>query len=85
MMYGWYGDGWGIGLWIVMIILMVVFWGAIAAAIVWIVRRRPDHQITSAVARPHGDAERILSERFARGEIDETEFIARRAALRRRD
>ena len=32
---------------------------------------------------PHRDAERILSERFARGEIDEEEFTRRRDALRR--
>jgi uncharacterized membrane protein len=32
---------------------------------------------------PRGDADQILRERFARGEIDETEFEQRKAALRK--
>ena len=34
------------------------------------------------LAHRRPEAERVLSERFARGEIDEAEFTARRAALR---
>lgn len=34
-------------------------------------------------ANPRGPAERILEERFARGEIDKNEFDERRSALKR--
>jgi putative membrane protein len=80
MMYG-YGDQWGTVGWIVMAVLMLLFWGGVVAVVLTLFRRRPTGDASSI--RRHEDAERILSERFARGEIDEEEFTARRAALRR--
>jgi putative membrane protein len=83
MMYGWGGDSWGIAGWIAMALLMIVFWGGVVAVIVVFLRRSHSDQGTTVVRPSHHDAERILNERFARGEIDETEYLARRAALRR--
>ena len=75
----WYDNhdlsAWG---WVGMILGMVAFWALVAAVIVWIVRStpRPDR----GEGRP--DAQQLLAERFARGEIDETEYHDRLATLR---
>ena len=83
-MDGWHnGGGWDAGQWVAMAVMMLVFWGAVAAVIVALVRR-PHLPHDSTLARgTHDNAERILGERFARGEIDEEEFARRRDALRR--
>lgn len=81
MMYGWNGNG--VGAWIVMAVLMVVFWGGLISLVVWLVRRYPAPDTGHHFPPTHHDAERLLSERFARGEIDEDEFTSRRNALRR--
>lgn len=81
-MYGWSGDVGGIAGWIAMALVMILFWGGVVAVIV-VFARRSHFDPGAANLRPaHHDAERILHERFARGEIDETEYLARRAALR---
>jgi putative membrane protein len=51
---------------------MALFWASLLAFGVWAVRR---------LSRRGGNAERILRERFARGEIDETEYRARKELL----
>ena len=83
MDYG-YGNGGGHwGLWILMIVAMVVFWGALAWIIVTLVRQRGG-PASSQPAPPHGmpsDALRILDERLARGEIEEDEYKRRRALI----
>ena len=70
MMWLGYGSGW-MGIW------MALFWGAVVVLIIWSIRSangpRPESQ---------GRARAILEERFARGEIDETEFDTRSRALR---
>jgi putative membrane protein len=83
-MHEWHnGGGWGAGEWVAMALMMLVIWGAVAALIVTLVRRpHLSHDITLARGT-HDNAERILGERFARGEIDEEEFARRRDALRR--
>lgn len=82
-MYGYDGAGWGVGGWILMVILMVLFWGVVVTVFIAVFRRAPSSEGTSRPAAPsHGSAEQILNERFARGEIDEEEYRARRAALR---
>lgn len=90
-MYGWDG-GWGIGGWIAMGLLMLIFWGGVITVVVLLIRRAgasgphaPGPHAAGPYGAPHEEAERILNERFARGEIDETELTARRAALRRKD
>ncbi|HET8879082.1 MAG TPA: SHOCT domain-containing protein [Arthrobacter sp.] len=85
MMNGWYGHGWGLGGWIAMALLMLIFWGGVVTVVVLLLRRtHPGEGFTGAGPAPH-EAERILNERFARGEINEQELTAMRAALRRRE
>ena len=75
-----YGTGWdGSGrAWVgflFMIVSTVVFWGGLIA-VVLVVLRHP------RFARSHSrEAERILSERLARGEIDDEEYRRRRDTL----
>jgi putative membrane protein len=69
---------WG---WLAMSLGMVAFWGLIVWAVVALFRgwggTRPRQE------RP--DPERILAERFARGEIDEDEYQQRLTTLRALD
>ena len=77
-MMGWYHDGMSWGGWLVMLLGMVAFWGLVVWAVV--VLFRDTH---SEDARPtHHDPLDTLEERFARGEIDETEYRARADVLR---
>jgi putative membrane protein len=88
---GFRGDGWGGGHWVAAIVMMVLFWGAIALVVLAVVRSggwsRHDHQDHRPVS-PRRDtsdeAERILHERFARGEIDEDEYTRRHDLLKDR-
>ena len=86
---GWYGDGWGGGHWIAAIVMMVLFWGVIAAIVITLLRSgrwtRHDHHAAAplAAASTH-EAERILHERFARGEIDADEYTRRHDLLKER-
>jgi putative membrane protein len=68
-------DGGGPGAWI---IFPFVFWALVASAVgfaIW--RRTPRRSARYA-------AERILAERYARGEISEQELTERRSTLRRK-
>ncbi|WP_427017349.1 SHOCT domain-containing protein [Pseudarthrobacter sp. P1] len=82
MMYGWAGNG--IGGWIAMALVMMLFWGAVITVVILLVRGNRGPGGGGSHGHVPDDAERILNERFARGEIDETELNARRTALRRR-
>jgi putative membrane protein len=84
-MYGWGGDSWGIVGWVAMAVLMIVFWGGVITAIVFALRRPRSDYENSHPLPSHDGAERILHERFARGEIDQTEYLARRSVLRQQD
>ncbi|HZR12194.1 MAG TPA: SHOCT domain-containing protein [Acidimicrobiia bacterium] len=86
MMHDWYG-GWGPGGWVAMGLLMLAFWAAVAAVIVYVVRstgRTHDAPAPRPQARPEDEALRILDERFARGDIDAEEYTHRRELLRTR-
>ncbi|WP_346960458.1 SHOCT domain-containing protein [uncultured Arthrobacter sp.] len=82
MMYGGYGD-WGVVGWIVMALMMLLFWAGVVTVVILLVRGGGQWRGAS-YGSPHDEAERILNERFARGEIDATELNERRAALRRK-
>ena len=59
------------------LLIQLVIWGAVIAAVVLLVRRLgPSQKPENALS--------ILNERFARGEIDQQEYDARKAALLRR-
>lgn len=70
---------WSSGAWVMMAIMMIGFWGLVA----WII-----YTLARGTSQLHEDgqdtpsAEDILSERFARGEIDADEYRDRRNALR---
>lgn len=71
------GGGWSWGWMVVGMVMMIGFWALVAWVIVMVVRR-PD-------GRPSArDAEEILDERFARGDLDADEYRQRRDALRTR-
>ena len=77
-----YGDGsgfghmWGGGYGMLGGLMMFVFWGAVIALIVVVVRSFSNKSATKAQ-----DPDSILKERFARGEIDEDEYRDRKATL----
>jgi len=82
-----YGDGWhmmpgmGGGMWLMLIFWIILFVLVILAIVaLWRFIRG------GSAPRQNGNADRpleILRERFARGEIDQEEFEARRKALNR--
>ena len=76
-MYGWDGGGWwGIG----MMLFFLLFLGLIVVGVVFVVRSFSDGG--RMAQQPGGNrALDILDERFARGEIDKTEYEERRRAL----
>jgi putative membrane protein len=73
----WHAQHGGPPLWL-WITWMVLFWGALLTAGVYLIRRRP----TRASAGP--SAEEVLAQRYARGEIDADEYRQRQAVLRER-
>ena len=73
--------GSGLGWWVFGTLMMLVFWGGLAALVILAIRgwggRRGDD-----AEKPGGSAARfILEERFARGEISREEFEERRRIL----
>ena len=87
-MHGWQEHGWGGGRWVVAIVLMVLFWGAVATIVIALVRTRSHPQDgrteASNPATPTSNAEQILHDRFARGEIDDDEYVRRHDLLKQR-
>jgi putative membrane protein len=65
--WGWAGA-------LIWIAFMLIFFGALAAVIITALRRGSEPRT--------GGPEQILAERFARGEIDEDEYMQRRRGLR---
>jgi putative membrane protein len=74
------GDGGshrGLGLLIVLIVLALLVTGVVLLV------RHYSKPRADASADARASAEQVLADRFARGEIDEAEFVSRRDALRR--
>jgi len=77
MMYWYGGSGMGYAL---MGLSMLVFWGLVVTGVVFLVRvLASDRQVPPGM-RPL-DPMALLRERFARGEIDETEYRQRLKVL----
>ncbi len=70
--------GWGYAL---MAIGMVLFWGAVITGIVLLVRSGSQNPFRRVGTPPPDTAEDVLSGRFARGEIDESEYRSRIGVL----
>ena len=84
----WHEHGSAGGHWIVAIVVMVLFWGAVAAIVIALLHNR-DHPHHDRAQAPNDipattSAERILHDRFARGEIDEDEYTRRHDLLKER-
>lgn len=78
MMWDWHGNSWW---WFVVMPLgMLAFWALVAWVVVTVVRG--NRATPPATATPN-EAERILAERYARGDIDTTEYHTRLDDLRR--
>ena len=74
-MMWWNGSGWG---WFWMSFSMIVFWGLVAFGIVWLVRS------TRTPTEHRHDAEDILAERFAHGDLSAEEYEERKKVLAKR-
>ncbi|MFD0902814.1 SHOCT domain-containing protein [Actinomadura sediminis] len=80
---GWSDGGDAPAFWPVFPAMFGLFWLAVLATGFYFIRRR-----VTGGGRPHGGgdplsgARSILAERFARGEIDEDEYLTRMSALR---
>lgn len=69
------------------LLLLLLFWGLVIAAIVALVRplggtRQGGTLASSSADRGRPRAEELLDERFGRGEVDEDEYTRRRQQLR---
>lgn len=71
------GFGWGL----VMMLGMLVFWGAVIALVVWVLRggATPSREASTSPAEP--SAREILDRRLADGSIDVEEYERRRRLL----
>lgn len=80
----WHDGGGAPGYWPVFPIMFGLFWLAVLGAGFYLVRRRMtvSAAATAAASDPMAKAQELLAERFARGEIDEDEYLMRRSALR---
>lgn len=62
------GDGWGWAGWASMGLMMAIFWVAVAALVIWIVRSTRPHSESGPTALD------VARNRYARGEIGDEEF-----------
>ena len=79
--WGMHGDV-GAGWWIVMMVAMLLFWGAVIFGVVWLIRGIA--RGGSAPGERHVSKEspvEILQRRFAEGEISAEDYRARREVL----
>ncbi len=82
---GWDGnhmDSWGWGGWLLMSMFMVLFWGAVVAVAILLLRSNR-HSRGRQYPDAGSSALNIASDRYARGEISEEEFLRIKAGLSR--
>jgi putative membrane protein len=76
---GFHMDGdFGAGWWIVMMLGMILFWGLVIAAIVWVVRELTHSRAAHAASET---ATALLDRRLASGEITTEEYRERKALM----
>jgi putative membrane protein len=78
MMWADGGAASSLGTWALMTVMMLVLFGGLVALVIWIARSAGPGPTTPTAPTP----ERLLAQRFARGEIDEHEFTRQRTLLR---
>lgn len=95
-MFGYYDHHMDGGDWFGMALMMLLFWGLLAVVLLvgfrWLAGDRgrstgaptatPSGTPSGTGSAPRPTPAELLAERFARGEIDETEYAARMRALR---
>lgn len=74
----WFSDMSGVS-WALMTLAMIAFWGVLVLGIVLLVR---SVRGTPGAQPAPRSPEQLLAERFARGELDQSEYFARLTALR---
>lgn len=79
----WYGHNLSVWGWIGMTMGMLAFWGLVITGIVVLMRSRSRRNSSESTSSPR-TPEQLLSERFARGEIDTADYYDRLETLRRR-
>ncbi|TDC46848.1 SHOCT domain-containing protein [Actinomadura sp. KC345] len=81
---GWHDGGDAPAFWPVFPIMFGLFWLAVLGAAFYLIRRRMNGGTAAApaAADPMAKAQSVLAERFARGEIDEDEYLMRISTLR---
>lgn len=84
-MMWYYGWDWFFGGGVFMLLFMALFWALIIAGVVWFIRyianSAPDggmHASTHSNSSGQASALDILKERYAKGEIDKSEFEAKK-------
>ncbi|GAA0568999.1 MULTISPECIES: SHOCT domain-containing protein [Actinomadura] len=84
---GWHDGGDAPAFWPVFPIAFGLFWLAVLGAAFYLIRRRMNSGAAAAAAAadPMAKARSVLAERFARGEIDEDEYMRRASTLRNGD
>ena len=81
-MLGYHNGNWGGGDWLAMSGMMLLSWAVVIGLVVWAVRSIRDQRQNSDSGRTAtASPDDILAERFARGEIEEDEFLHRRELL----
>ncbi|WP_084219889.1 SHOCT domain-containing protein [Spirillospora albida] len=75
---GWHGEGDPPAFWPVFPITFSLLWLAVLIGAFYLIRRRTP---AAGAGDPMAGARSILAERFARGEIDDDEFLRRMAGL----
>ena len=75
-------DGIGWGGWLVTVLLLLILVALVVAVVLALVRSAGGRAGDGGASASVSPAQQLLDERYARGEIDEIEYLHRRAVLR---
>ncbi len=75
-------DGLGWGGWLFLGLMTLLLVGLVVGLVLLVVRSTSGRGAGQVPGAPASTAEHLLDERFARGEIDEEEYLRRRSVLR---
>jgi putative membrane protein len=70
------------GFWPVIPLVWGLFWVAVVAFALWVRRQRGQGTPSRTEATPTASAERILAERYARGEMNDDEYFEKMSVLK---